>query len=419
VKTHIFSYILTISLCMTATSAAFHGTTETVIQTSSLLLLFGTGLIFFGKNFIMPSVYRQSAITGVLTLLFTAVAIVGALRAEDEAYSLSVVAGMAVCLAASAGSWSGSHEQVRAGLSRFCIITALGMFSFWASHSHGSRFDETFHPNYWGLLGYVTFCLAGLIESLYLGAAVRAVSILIILAAQSRGALLATGVAAAVLAFYKFRSIRTNVYVKAEIFVAALAVTMSLIAVFSERAFGLLSQLFLLDDPYRGGASGFSGRNELWQAGLDVFYAHPWFGVGAGMLKYFITAFGDIDHAHNGYLNTLDQFGAIGGGLFFLLLGMSCWRLAKIACARTPGSSVGVATLAGYTVLAIFEPRLINIGNPLSVVALMFMLQPSERAPFRIARNTSSRPKSISRRDSERMLNSATRETPDRATMMA
>ena len=72
---------------------------------------------------------------------------------------------------------------------------------------------------------------------------------------------------------------------------------------------------------------------------------------------------GKFTHAHNGYINMLVQFGAIGFGLFLGFAVLAFRRLLILARRGSPGGSVGLALLCGYAVGAIFDPKLINIGR--------------------------------------------------------
>jgi O-antigen ligase len=69
-------------------------------------------------------------------------------------------------------------------------------------------------------------------------------------------------------------------------------------------------------------------RMAHWQAGWDMFLAHPWLGVGAGNYEaaypeYFIGMWREaLGHAHNYYLNMLAELGVVGAAVLLVLLGL-------------------------------------------------------------------------------------------------
>jgi O-antigen ligase len=69
-------------------------------------------------------------------------------------------------------------------------------------------------------------------------------------------------------------------------------------------------------------------RMAHWQAGWDMFLAHPWLGVGAGNYAaaypdFFIGMWREaLGHAHNYYLNMLAELGIVGAAVLLVLLGL-------------------------------------------------------------------------------------------------
>jgi O-antigen ligase len=235
------------------------------------------------------------------------------------------------------------------------------------------------HPNYWGLLCLSVFCLAALNRNILVRTALQLSSIAIILAAESRSALVSILVAGFVLVLFRFQSARAGKDIKLAVLVALCLGIFIAFAVASQEIYDMFAKVFMVNDIRRGAGTGFTGRTALWRAGLDVFEAHPWFGVGARMESNFISVAG-YSHAHNGYINMLVQYGAIGSGLFIALAILAFKRLSRLARNGVPGGSVGVAFLCGYAVGAIFDPKLINIGNSVSILMIMFLLRPMGRA---------------------------------------
>jgi cytochrome c-type biogenesis protein CcmH/NrfG len=87
--------------------------------------------------------------------------------------------------------------------------------------------------------------------------------------------------------------------------------------------------------------SGELSRPILWRAGWDLFRAHPVVGSGAGSYNVLFERHrpaGFLDEpqwAHNDYLNTLSDYGAIGFVLLFGAGGVIVFRQRRIA--RQPG----------------------------------------------------------------------------------
>lgn len=72
-------------------------------------------------------------------------------------------------------------------------------------------------------------------------------------------------------------------------------------------------------------------RVHLWQAAWQQFEAAPIVGKGAGTYLYYGRQFrnpevqGDPGHVHNDYLEMLAEYGALGGLLFAVVLGVHVW----------------------------------------------------------------------------------------------
>jgi hypothetical protein len=81
--------------------------------------------------------------------------------------------------------------------------------------------------------------------------------------------------------------------------------------------------------------SGELSRPVMWGAGWRIFREHPVFGAGAGSFNVMFERHRP-DHeqtdprwTHNEYLNTLSDYGAVGGVLFFGACGLIAWRAAR------------------------------------------------------------------------------------------
>lgn len=80
----------------------------------------------------------------------------------------------------------------------------------------------------------------------------------------------------------------------------------------------LYDSVFLVEDQYRGGASGFSGRDQHWQDTLRVIADQPILGTGPG----YAPRVGSLQ-PHNWVLYAISQYGVPGWGLVGLFLGAS------------------------------------------------------------------------------------------------
>ncbi len=76
----------------------------------------------------------------------------------------------------------------------------------------------------------------------------------------------------------------------------------------------VMSSLLLIDDEYRGGGTGFVGRDERWANALNAFYASPFWGNG---LYYFESK--GIESTHNFYLYGLSGYGGMSFLMFFAI----------------------------------------------------------------------------------------------------
>ena len=81
--------------------------------------------------------------------------------------------------------------------------------------------------------------------------------------------------------------------------------------------------------------NGERSRPVMWRAAWAIFRAEPVLGGGAGSYAVRFEQHRpeheqkDPQWAHNDYLNTLSDYGAVGGGLFFGACGIIAWRSAR------------------------------------------------------------------------------------------
>ena len=152
-----------------------------------------------------------------------------------------------------------------------------------------------------------------------------------------------------------------------------------------------VSSLLFLNDKYRGLGTGFTGRLEAWQEAFDLFQSNPWFGVGFRMHERYMTT---LSSAHNGYLSLPAEVGLVGTIALVSLTLVAGSRLLRRALYGDPMAILGLSLVVGYLFLATFERFFLNMGNPTSVLAWLFLLMPEridsqnplERQPTRAPR---------------------------------
>jgi O-antigen ligase len=177
--------------------------------------------------------------------------------------------------------------------------------------------------------------------------------------ARSRGALLALVVAAVVVALIRLRLDRIAA-VAGSVVALLLGVTW-----FAHRLpqsiQGRLNGLVAIDTAslcQPASSASFSTLERLaqWAAGLNMFFAHPILGVGAGNYsqaypQYAVVCWpNSLGHAHNYYINTAAETGAIGLVAFLALTSAMLfvgWRATQ-ASLRSDVSGYGLALALGF-----------------------------------------------------------------------
>ena len=106
-------------------------------------------------------------------------------------------------------------------------------------------------------------------------------------------------------------------------------------------------------------------RMAHWQAGWEMFSAHPWLGVGFGNYAPIYPAYAlpgwdePLGHAHNYYLNLAAETGLVGLAAYLLFWGASLregWRAVRCSSGFAQGVALGVlGVLAHLTVHNFFD----------------------------------------------------------------
>jgi O-antigen ligase/Tfp pilus assembly protein PilF len=254
----------------------------------------------------------------------------------------------------------------------------LGIFQYlWLGEprAKGTFFNPNFFATYQvavlsvvcGILSYVRWHELNASERVLLWSSAP-VSSTAFLMAQSRGALLALGTAAAFISWYRFG--KRALVILFLVLVAMVAVPNPLKQRMSE-----VSKL----DPY-----AFS-RIDIWENSLRRIVDHPW-GMGLGMYKYGsfqyrfpiddnLVRYGKrAESAHSGYLQIAVELGVAGLAIF--LVGIGIWGLDVKGILRSASSNVEQGFVVGGTgaVLAILSHAAVDsvFHEPALVMLLIF-----------------------------------------------
>jgi O-antigen ligase len=234
-------------------------------------------------------------------------------------------------------------------------------------YSWGRLQANGIEANFWGLMG-LGVAIAGIAHRWRVLTALCIVVGYIVMAdASSRSSMVGLAAAMGVLAIRYAATLRRERLVTVIGFGAVLLLAgLAASSMIGKALPALFSDIMKLDDPYRGVGQGFSGRNELWQAAIDLWFKSPLFGVGYRQHEAFLPA---QYSAHNSYLAMLADTGIFGLLWYLLLIGLSLIAAWSVKDART--RSMILAGIVSYAVIGFFERRAINGGNPVSILFLM------------------------------------------------
>lgn len=214
------------------------------------------------------------------------------------------------------------------------------------------------HPNWWGELTFAyVFCVLSLPRLRY-RVVLIVISLFFLYILRSRSGL--TGVAACLGSYFFMlkapwywhkRTIKTSYF-----FAGIVLVTLTLLLhQYLEAAlYFFLHEVLLLNDPYRGLGTGFTGRLEGWGSALGTFYENPLFGAGIDTLS----------EVHNGFLRLAGE-----GGLLLCTAVLLPLALTLIHATREK-NHLAVAMILGYSAYVMFQPRMLNMN----VASMLFFL---------------------------------------------
>jgi O-antigen ligase len=128
-------------------------------------------------------------------------------------------------------------------------------------------------------------------------------------------------------------------------------------------SYSIFSDIFLLNDEYRGLDSGFSGRDIRWNAAINSWFDNYLFGIGFGESTNFLGY--TIDNA---YLSALLELGLFGFSLYISLI------IFSLYLSFTRKSKFNLVFLLVYAIYGIFEKRYFSVGNPYSIMFIFVLI---------------------------------------------
>jgi len=345
-----------------------------VLHFGSLVWLPCVALLMGRDQFLIGPVLRKR-----MSMLFwtaaTLVTITGsALVSADPLRSLGYVAASGVGLICCAGLWQIVKTHLFDWLSTYAMLgSALVVYLYFTGPRIQGRLSmsATSHANYLGLVAFGFLMCALVVRSRFLAALLIVTNFVVIIAAQSRGPLIA-----AVLGLLVYGTLKLTCVTKGNTAFAAVSaclVCVVVLLIYQDAVENWVSSLLFLHDKYRGIGTGFTRRLDAWQEALDLFKANPMFGVGFRMHEQYMTT---LSSAHNGYLSLLADVGLVGAISPFVLTALSAWRLLRLSLDGNEIAILGFSFVVGYLFLATFERFLLGMGNPTSIVAWLFLFMP-------------------------------------------
>jgi O-antigen ligase len=229
------------------------------------------------------------------------------------------------------------------------------------------RLVADLQPNVWGLMG-LTVCLGAFARKPGpLAVAAFGAGMFTILQASSRENMVALAAVLLVAVLLYFREMnRPRLWgVLVGTCVALIAVGL-LLDPYIFNVVGYIKQnVLLVNDPYRGVGTGFTGRTGIWNETIELWLKHPIVGIGFRQHEQFLAG----APAHNAYLAMLADTGVFGFLVYVFLLVTSLVASWGIEDQRTRRFVMTV--IVSYVIIGFFERRAINSGNPYGVFFLM------------------------------------------------
>ncbi|MBK6024740.1 hypothetical protein QOZ96_001239 [Brevundimonas nasdae] len=137
------------------------------------------------------------------------------------------------------------------------------------------------------------------------------------------------------------------------------------------------TQLLGVTDAARTG-SGFTGRDTLWQNGLDVMKGHELNGYGfrtRGSKE--LSQAGIAVNAHSGIINAILDIGLVGLLLYMMVIGTAAFKMSEAwGRFRETSDRAGAAFLVAMVPVLVVEPNYLNFGSASHFLMLLFLTKP-------------------------------------------
>ncbi len=248
------------------------------------------------------------------------------------------------------------------GVGLVLTLSAIFLWVFVDRDEQWGRLCGRNASNYWGAAAQAVLfgCIVARGRLVRIAAVV--ICVIMLFWTQSRGSMLAAG-AGLTVAFMLYMTVA-----RGRLWLCLLIAT-ALVLAFAFGSGFILDKVLMLSDPARGLTSGFTGRTAAWRETIDLFAAHPIFGVGFRQHEQYLTS---AVSAHNAYLATLADTGVVGALSYCLFLfGGLAIALRKALRDPSAGRIMMAGFLTAYIVNGVFERSALNTGNTYSMVMIL------------------------------------------------
>jgi len=258
------------------------------------------------------------------------------------------------------------RREFRAYARSICLVTLIGVLIFIAQWSTGHLtnvygrflyFGAT-HPNLGGEIIAAGIFVAGFALNRVWFLSFAGLSVLPLLLLQARSAVVVDLYLVVLVVYYNFVHNRTYKVRLAFVLLFSIAGVLAI-----GLSGGVIQDLFLADDQYRGVGTEFSGRGQLWQFAWNAFYENPYFGKGYG----YYDAIGSVG-AHNVLLFILSEDGLLG----LIILGWLAHGIFRYGFTKHRE----ILWTSSFLILAIFNDRFANLNPYPFVYYVVFWLPP-------------------------------------------
>ena len=214
------------------------------------------------------------------------------------------------------------------------------------------------HPNWWGELGFALTGCALALSHWKARALPLALTAVLFVLVQSRGALLAAVSATTIYLLLSTRWQRFFRPFRLAMTSLLLISVGAVLLVYQDQPIQawlfLRDEVLLWNDPYRGVDSGLTGRLFGWQEAFEIFMEKPIIGNGIDTLS-------DV---HNGF------FRLAGEGGIILLLTIAALIGAGLSHALKARNYLAVSIILGYLIYTMTYPRMLNMNLAAAVFYL-------------------------------------------------